>query len=148
MTPDSGSVAGLSTHELRSAVRAVLLEVLPAGVSAPGTAPGGHDTVELRTDADLDAFVRRVADLCEDPAQRAALRDGPRRFRLCAAQEVLPPAEGTALVLRIEQGAVTERVVKKAAADGARLVLGPRAVLTPLARDMARTQGVEIKKER
>jgi len=37
--------------------------------------------------------------------------------------------------------------VLRAAADGARLLLGPRAVMTPLARDKARSLGVEIGKE-
>jgi hypothetical protein len=50
-------------------------------------------------------------------------------------------------VLRVERGAVTERDVKKAAADGARVVIGRRAVLTPLARDKARSLGVVIEKE-
>jgi hypothetical protein len=49
--------------------------------------------------------------------------------------------------VRIERGAVTERAVLKAAADGARLLLGRRAVMTPLARDKARSMGVEIEKE-
>jgi hypothetical protein len=49
---------------------------------------------------------------------------------------------------RIEKGAVTERTVQAAATAGARLVLGPRAVLTPLARDRARALGVPIEKER
>lgn len=49
---------------------------------------------------------------------------------------------------RIEKGAVTERAVQAAASAGARLVLGPRAVLTPLARDRARALGVPIEKER
>jgi hypothetical protein len=49
---------------------------------------------------------------------------------------------------RIERGAVTERAVQTAASAGARLVLGPRAVLTPLARDRARALGVPIEKER
>jgi hypothetical protein len=48
---------------------------------------------------------------------------------------------------RIERGAVTEKVVRDAARAGQRLVLGPRAVLTPLARDRARASGVEIDKE-
>jgi hypothetical protein len=48
---------------------------------------------------------------------------------------------------RVERGAVTERAVLKAAKDGKRLVLGPKAVLTPLARDRARVLGVEIEKE-
>jgi hypothetical protein len=50
--------------------------------------------------------------------------------------------------VRVERGAVTERTVARAAADGCRLVLGRRAVLTPLARDKARVLGVEIEKER
>ena len=51
-------------------------------------------------------------------------------------------------VRRIERGAVTERVVDQAARAGERLVLGRGAVLTPLARDRARSSGVEIEKER
>jgi hypothetical protein len=49
---------------------------------------------------------------------------------------------------RIDKGAVTERAVQAAASAGVRLVLGPRAVLTPLARDRARALGVPIEKER
>ena len=48
----------------------------------------------------------------------------------------------------MDKGAVTERAVNAAAKAGARLVLGPRAVLTPLARDKARALGVPIEKER
>jgi hypothetical protein len=108
----------------------VLLDVLPADVTRNGAAtlgPAAATEVTLRNDADLDALVRRVAALCEDPAQRAALRDGSRRFRLAtpagtaAVASASTPAGG---VQRIEQGAVTERAVKKAKADGARLVLG------------------------
>jgi hypothetical protein len=60
------------------------------------------------------------------------------------------PADGMAAPAdhRIEKGAVTERAVQAAASAGARLVLGPRAVLTPLARDRARALGVPIEKER
>ena len=54
------------------------------------------------------------------------------------------PSEGH----RIDKGAVTERAVQAAASAGVRLVLGPRAVLTPLARDRARALGVPIEKER
>ena len=151
MNGSKAALGGLSTDELRAAVRAVLLDVLPAAVTQNGSGQAGatvaSDEVTLRDDVDLDAFVRRVARLCEDPARRAALRDGQHRFRL------VPPVAGTAptsvgSVQRIEQGAVTERAVKKAATDGARLVLGRRAVLTPLAKDRARILGVEIEKER
>jgi hypothetical protein len=49
--------------------------------------------------------------------------------------------------LRIERGAVTERAVVAAAKDGRRIVLGPCAVVTPLARDKARALGVVLEKE-
>jgi hypothetical protein len=52
----------------------------------------------------------------------------------------------SAPVRRIERGAVTESIVRQAAEDGVRLLLGRRAVLTPLARDLSRTLGVEVER--
>ena len=102
------------------------------------------ETVSLRTDADLDAFVKRLLRLFENPRQRDALRAGRLRFRLAAAAGPgsVQPAH------RVDKGAVTEAMVRQAARAGARLVLGRRAVLTPLARDRARVAGVEIERER
>lgn len=162
--------AGLSTEELREAVRAVLRDVLPEALTTPATGPAAPmraETVALRTQADLDALVRRVAGLCEDPARRAALREGRSGFRLAgpapAGVGAGVGAGASALagagrggsdrgsdrggVTRVERGAVTERAVKAAATDGHRMVLGPHAVLTPLARDRARVLGVQIEKE-
>jgi hypothetical protein len=141
---------GLGTDELRAAVRAVLREVLPTAVidaarAAPSSAPvTTTDEVALRTDADLDAFVRRLAALCADPMRRAALQDGRHGFRLAAVSD---PSPGADKVVRVDRGAVTERIVSRAAADGAQLVLGKGAVLTPLARDKARSLGVVLEKE-
>jgi len=42
---------------------------------------------------------------------------------------------------------VTERVIERAAAEGSVLVLGPKAVLTPMGRDRARALGVKIQRE-
>jgi hypothetical protein len=148
---------GLSTDQLRAEVRAVLRDVLtPEVLQAAAGAATQVEPVAIRTDADLDALVRRVAALCEDPTRRAALADGRHGFRLAGGTPAVSsrarPATGgplaTSGVVRVERGAVTERTVAKAAADGARLVVGPRAVLTPLARDKARVLGVEIEKER
>jgi hypothetical protein len=50
--------------------------------------------------------------------------------------------------VRVERGAVTERKVEEAARNGGRLVIGPRAILTPLAREKARTRGIQIERER
>jgi len=105
------------------------------------------ETVSVRTDRELAAFVTRLLHLVENPRRRDDLRTGRLRFRLApggaagASASVRPTR-------RIDKGAVTEATVRDAARAGARLVLGRRAVLTPLARDRARAAGVEIEKER
>ena len=97
----------------------------------------------LRTDADLAAFVSRLLHLFENPKRREDLRAGRLRFRFApvAAPGSFQP------VHRIEKGAVTEATVREAAKSGAKIVLGPNAVLTPLGRDRARAEGVQVEKE-
>jgi hypothetical protein len=147
------------SEELRALVREVIRDVLPSGFPAdlPVT-----ETVNLSTDEDLAAFVKRLLDL--DPGQREELRSGRKRFRLAGSQALSVPAGAgqvgashsngaeragpSAPVRRIERGAVTEAVIAAAARAGERLVLGRGAVLTPLARDRARASGVQIEKER
>lgn len=102
------------------------------------------ETVRVAEDADLDAFARHLLELFENPKNRQDLRAGKYRFRL--AQTSAARAAGR--VRRIEQGAVTERQVKAAADAEERMLLGPRAVLTPLGREKARALGVPIEKER
>jgi hypothetical protein len=116
------------------------LDAVPDGVTV--------ERVALRSDADLDAFVRALVRRLESSHERIAILSGKVRFELDA--EPVARAAGTpaAPAMRIESGAVTERTVKEAAKAGARLVLSPRAVLTPMARDRARSLGVEIQKER
>ena len=105
------------------------------------------ETVSVRTDRELAAFVTRLLHLVENPRRRDDLRSGRLRFRLAPGGAAGAPASARP-TRRIDQGAVTEAAVRDAARAGARLVLGPRAVLTPLARDRARAAGVEIEKER
>ena len=47
----------------------------------------------------------------------------------------------------VERGAVTERVIQRAAREQRPLRIGPRAVVTPLARDRARALGVDIERK-
>jgi hypothetical protein len=135
------------------------------GASEPGAT---LQPVRLATDEDLRGFVLQIVRLADNPKRRRDLLAGRLRFTLAAAgfsaaPEGLVPrpgggsAEGRGSPVpaghgggdqRIERGAVTERTVQAAASTGARLVLGPRAVLTPLARDRARALGVPIEKER
>jgi hypothetical protein len=135
-------------EELRALVREVIRDVLPNGL--PVT-----ETVNLSTDEDLAAFVKRLLDLDQD--QHEELRSGRKRFKLATRPAPSVPAGsvdgaeragGSTPVRRIERGAVTEAVIKQAARAGERLVLGRGAVLTPLARDRARASGVPIEKER
>jgi hypothetical protein len=111
-------------------------EIIGEGATAP---PAGVEHVVLETDEDLDRFVRSL--LARAETDGAAIRAGRLRFSLGR------PGPG-ANTMRIERGAVTERTVKDAAAAGARLVLAPGAVLTPLAREKARALGIEIERER
>ena len=64
-------------EELRALVREVIRDVLPYGL--PVT-----ETVNLSTDGDLEAFVKRLLDL--DPDQREELLSGRKRFRLATAR--------------------------------------------------------------
>jgi len=130
-------------------------QVPPAPVAAvhrPATweAPaGGVERVSLGGDDDLNRFVRDILTR----ADREAILAGRVRFTLGATDGrpsgperpsgASPPGGPT----RVARGAVTERTVAAAAKAGGRLVLGPRAVLTPLAREKARALGIEIERE-
>ena len=156
--------------DLRALIREVIRDQL-----ALIRETGSVETVNLSTDADLAAFVSRLLSMDEEG--REDVRAGRKRFRLAApaptplASAGMVPAgmvpagmvpaglvpagmvpAGTVpagqAVRRIDKGAVTESVIKDAARAGQRLVLGPGAVLTPLARDRARASGVRIEKER
>jgi hypothetical protein len=109
----------------------------PATWEAPA---GGVERVSLAGDDDLNRFVRDILTR----ADREAILAGRVRFTLAGAGA--SRAEGTGPT-RIDRGAVTERTVAAAAKAGGRLVLGPRAVLTPLAREKARALGIEIERE-
>jgi hypothetical protein len=129
------------------AAPAAAVPVEDPAASPPQAADGSVERVDLRSDADLAAFVRSLIRRLENPRDRMAILSGRLRFGLATAAPATAGG-GATPALRIEKGAVTERHVREAAEKGARLVLSPRAVLTPMARDRARSLGVEIEKER
>jgi hypothetical protein len=122
----------------------------PATWEAPA---GGVERVSLAGDDDLNRFVRDLLTR----ADRDAILSGRVRFTLGATDgrpsgpERIPPGSSGASPpggpTRVARGVVTERTVAAAAKAGGRLVLGPRAVLTPLAREKARALGIEIERE-
>src|SRR3954447_5412067 len=114
-----------------------------AAVHRPSTwqaaaAQRGTERVTIGNDDDLNRFVRDLLTRTD----REAILDGRLRFTLARGSGSAAPAAVTrAGVIRVARGAVTERTVEQAAKAGGRLVLGPRAVLTPLAREKARAKG-------
>ena len=136
------------TEALRQMVREVLQEVLPRGASDVKTSatPPGDDVrrVRVRDDHDLADLVTQVLNLAEDPERTADLRAGRIRFRL--AGEAGTGAPTGPEPIDVERGAVTERIIQRAAREQRTLRIGPRAVVTPLARDRARALGVVIER--
>lgn len=164
-------MTGAAEAELRRLVREVLADAMATRSAAPETGPrplrpvvGEPDwtappavsepsndlAVRVDDDAALHSLVLRVLAMAEDPQRRADLRSGRVRFRLApgARRAAVGGGDVQQPVHRVERGAVTESAVSRAGESGARLVLGRRAVLTPLARDRARSLGVDIERER
>ena len=152
----AGGEGPLTGADLRTLVREVLRDILPqiaAGAGGPGLAV---QRVSVRTDAELASLVSRVARECADPARRAELEADGGAFRLAheagtgtdAPDRGSPQTAAQRTVLRVERGAVTERHVRDAGGTGATIVAARGVVLTPLARDLARSTGVDIERER
>jgi hypothetical protein len=152
------STGDLAADELRALVREVLRDALP-GVLAPSAPTGppvgeqtGAGVVQLSTDAELAAFVRRVATECADPQRRDDLAAGRVTYALAAGVRVSPGPDpvppGPEGPIRVERGAVTERHVRQAARAGTSVVAAAGVVVTPLALDRARSTGVDITRER
>jgi len=114
--------------------------------------------VSITGDDELNAFATRCLELFSVPERREAFTAGKLRFRLVrgsgssgASSGALPQpvssGHGRPSELRVEAGALTERAVVLAASDGRSVVLGRRAVATPLALDKARSLGVAVRRE-
>ena len=121
-----------TSNELRGMVREVLREVMASRTVATS------ETVRLVNDQDLAAFVSRIIE----PATLEKIKTGKLRFTLngAATPAVAAPSE-------LLSGVITEQKIDKLSSTGT-LVLGPGAVLTPLARDRARKLGLKIERRR
>jgi hypothetical protein len=135
-------VTAASHEALRRMVREVLQEVMPREAGERGD---DVRRVHVRDDHDLADLVTQVLNLAQDPDRAADLRTGRIRFRLAGDSGTGAPS-GPAPI-DVERGAVTERVIQRAAREQRPLRIGPRAVVTPLARDRARALGVDIERK-
>lgn len=120
---------------LRIMVREVLHDVLASRGPKVQTA-AATEQVRIDTDAELQAFIRRMTD----PSTVEAIRSGRLTFMLATAHA----ARGGE---RLLDGVITEQKIAGLAGSGM-LVLGPGAVLTPLAKDRARRLGLRIERRR
>jgi hypothetical protein len=122
-----------TSQELRGLVREVLKEAM-ANRALPAQ---GTETVRITTDVELQSFVNRLSK----PGVIESVRSGKLRFTL--GQVVSKPTSMTDIL----EGVITEQKISALAAKGI-LILGPTAVLTPLARDRARKLGLKIERRR
>jgi hypothetical protein len=125
------------TNELRSMVRDVLREVMASRAQLPSSA--AVETVRISNDHDLAIFVARVTDA----ATAEKVRSGKLRFTLGQTPVAARPVSPSEMLT----GVITEQKIDKLIGSGT-LVLGPDAVLTPLARDKARRLGLKIERRR
>jgi hypothetical protein len=127
-----------TSNELRGLVREVLRETLANRV-APVQ---GFEVISIASDAELQAFINRLAS----PGVIETVRTGKLRFTLArdaAVQSVVSsPINGDVI-----EGVISEQRVESFAGRGT-LILGPTAVLTPLARDRLRKLGLKIERRR
>jgi hypothetical protein len=109
------------------------------------------ESVSISSDAELQAFIRRLLDLSAEPSGREALRSGRHGFRLAGGPDAPKQAGDGAVAAggeeRIDSGVLSESKVIGLARSGRRIVLGKRVVVTPLARDKARQLGVKLERE-
>jgi hypothetical protein len=139
----SGDVGGLSER-----VRAAL-----------GSGGGGIE-IAVANDADLNAFAQQVALCALERDLLGAIASNRVRFRLAGggggaggrevqatkqamAPAAAPPAQGGE-AYHWEQGLLSETKITEIARTHAKLVLGRRALMTPLAWDRARSLGLQV----
>ena len=140
--------------DLRHLIREILAEELGRIGAAPPPAPRvTEERVEIRSNADLAAFVTRLLARARDGRFRADVEAGRHVFRLAESgpapvEAHMPqaPPPGAQPPVRFERGLVTERDVA-ALPRGTRRIEAGRAVrFTPLARDELRRRGIEIER--
>ncbi len=126
----------MNSDEIRRLVRAALTEAL----GSPDKDDGAI-AVTIGSDAELMAFAREVA------ANAKAVKSGKITYRLARSQ-TKPTAGGGGggggEGYRWEHGVLNEVRIIEISKTHSRVLLGPGAVVTPLARDKARQVKLEL----
>ena len=136
---ETGAEVGREVGGLAERVRAAL------------SGGGGAIEVAMASDADLNAFAQQVALCALERDLLGAIASNRVRFRLTGrgsanapAETAAPPAAQAGDAFHWEQGLLNETKVTEIARTHAKLSLGRRALLTPLAWDRARSLGLQV----
>ena len=122
-------------------LRAMVREVLREAIAARGQA-SGVQAVSIRSDADLQAFIARLAA----PGAIEAVRAGTLKFSLGSGASPSPAIAAAAVAaLTTLEGVVSERKLQ-GLATGTIVRLAAAAVLTPMAKDAARRLGLKFER--
>lgn len=151
----------MNEGELRAMVRDLLRDAL-ARSDHGKTEKGVANTrqVSLATDKDVADFVTLLIGMVDDPATADAVRNGDITFTIASNAHPAAPVAGTTARPRIVPaaglaedktstlgGIITEARINKLAGPGT-VLLSPDAVITPLARDRARSLGLKFERKR
>lgn len=141
--------------ELRHLIREILAEELgqmrTAAVATPRVT---EEQVQIRSNTDLEAFVKRLLVAVQDGRLRADIEAGRHVFRLAdtgAVQQVqahqpMAPTPQAQPPVRFERGLVSERDVASIPQGAQRIEIGKSVRFTPLASDELRRRGIKIER--
>lgn len=145
--------------DLRSLVREVLTEELGKlrGSGARIPTVSTEELVSLTSDEDLFAFVRRILEFGQNPAQRAALLEGRHRFRFgsVGAQPMQSPSPNSVAASvaiaapshhTFAKGLITERDIGLLPAGTRSVSMTVESRLTPLAKDELRRLNISVER--
>ena len=139
--------------DLRMLVREILAAELEK-MKQPDCEPSGREEiVSISNNAELSAFVKRVASMAQDGEFRMNIESDKYVFKLAKHGSKPPEAHqphfkpvGQVPTIRIERGLITEKEVKKFPEGLKNLSIGRTVRFTPLANDEIRQRNIKVER--
>ncbi len=140
----------MTTDAVRSLIREVLAEELArvAREHMPSSSPT-KETVTIKTNEDLQALVRHIAELSRDKSMREKIAAGDYVFVLDKQTDIsaaATPASSSSDVVQITKGFLSERAIEALPANTRVVQLGQAVRFTPLARDRLRQRKITVER--
>ncbi len=138
-----------------SDMRALIREILAEELGKLRDTPKGvtEEVVQIRSNADLAAFVTRLLNAAQDGRLRADIEAGRHVFRLSdsgaaqiRAHQPLAPTPQAHAPIRFERGLVSERDIAAIPREAHLVTVGKSVRFTPLARDELRRRGIKVER--